>query len=63
MREPVYDLHLYNILLGCAHEQKAHGTVDDRCGYGGQQKGTIVMLTDRVHVYTVLNLIEGMEKN
>ena len=30
--EPVYDFHLHNILLGCAHEQKAHGTAD-RCGY------------------------------
>ena len=50
--KPVDDLYLINILLDCGPEQKAHGLLGtvDRCGYGGQQKGTIMMFMDRVHV-------------
>ena len=51
MCEPDDDLYLHNILLGCAHEQNIHGLVGtvNRCGYGGQQKGTIVTLMDQVY--------------
>ena len=52
MREPVDNLYLFNTLLDCAYEQNAHGF--DRRGYGGQQKGTIVMLVDCIRRFELL---------
>ena len=37
----VDDLYLHNIMLGCAHEQKAYGGGVDRCG---QQNAVFVTL-------------------
>ena len=46
--------HILGHLVG-AHEQKAQCAyimhqvgIVDRCGYGGQQKGTFVMLVDHI---------------
>ena len=54
MRKPVNDLYMLNILLGHVHESGKHNVMHDsvdRHGYGGQQKGTIVTLVDRVHQF------------
>ena len=47
MCEPIDDLYLHNIQLGCVHEWKAHAWQVNKGSYGGQQNGTIVMLVDR----------------
>ena len=54
MRKRVNDLYMLNILLGHALESGKHNVMHDsvdRRGYGGQQKGTIVTLVDRVHQF------------
>ena len=51
--EPIDDLYQHNILL-CflfVHISRKHMATIDRRGYGGQQRGTIVMLVDRVHQF------------
>ena len=50
--DDLYQSYAWPLPVSCVHEQKAVcicivGTVDRR-GYGGQQKGTIVTLVDRI---------------